>query len=104
MLNGTQADYDVISQKPKTLSSADSVLTRCKYFYAKKANSELRYFSLNKWYIIMNTELFKVLNKNNWIVEFWGNCHGILVRLKEICCRQLLLMKNCREERSFAPQ
>ena len=48
MLNGTQADYDVISQKPKTLSSADSVLTRCKYFYAKKANSELRYFSLNK--------------------------------------------------------
>ena len=48
MLNGTQVDYDVISQKPKTLSSADSVLTRCKYFYAKKATGKLRYFPLNK--------------------------------------------------------
>ena len=32
-----------------------------------------------------------------------GNCHEILVRMKEICCRQLLRMKNCREERTFAP-
>ena len=50
---------------PVSLSSADSVLTRCKYFYAKQATGELRYFFLNKLYIIMNTELFKVLNKNN---------------------------------------
>ena len=56
MLNGTQVYYDVISKKtkmkqskaavyatglrpaflsyPVSLSSADSVLTRCKYFYA----------------------------------------------------------------------
>ena len=33
-----------------------------------------------------------------------GNCHGILVRLKEICCRQLLRRKSFREERSFALQ
>ena len=32
----------------------------------------------------MNTELFKVLNKNKWIVEFLANCHGILVRMKRI--------------------
>ena len=34
----------------------------------------------------MNKELFKVLNENKWIVEFLANCHGILIRMKEICC------------------
>ena len=41
------------------------MLTRCKYFYAKQANGELRYFSLNRLSVIMNKELLNVLNKNN---------------------------------------
>ena len=52
----------------------------------------------------MNTELLNVLNKKIKSLNFLDNCHGILVRMKEICCRQLLLRKNGREDRSFVLQ
>ena len=50
---------------------------RCRYFYAKWATGELRYISLNRLSIIMNTKLLNVLNKKKLNRSiFGGNCHG----------------------------